>query len=865
MSRSGTFRRQIILTFVVGFFVLISAFIAYRLNYESADRYRASREATTGLAQSLAVSSLSWVLANDVVGLQEVVSSFSSYPDLRYAMVLAPSGRVLAHSDAHKVGQFVTDESSLALLQAAPGTRVMEDDASSVDVAVPIQIGERHVGWARVSLGRAGIVGGLRQMLWSDILFVLLATALSLLAAILLANRLGRRIGLLVRVAEDVQAGNFTTRAHIPGEPDEITKLADSLNQMLDVQARNEKQLRSASRYTRTLIEASLDPLVTISADGKITDVNQATEKVTGCERAELIGTDFSDYFTEPVQARRGYQRVFTEGYVTDYPLALRHRDGHITDVMYNASVYRNETGEVLGVFAAARDITEHKRAEAIRTQLAALVESSNDAIIGKTTDGIITSWNKGAERIYGYTADEVIGKHITMLAPPSHHAEIREFLEQICKGETVVNYESERIRKDGGPIQIALTLSPIQDASGTISGISTIARDITERKKAEMELRELNNDFVTLLENTGDFIYFKDHDSRFRFCSQTLARITGHASWRDMIGKHDLEVFPEDTARVYYEEELPIFREGRPLLNKTDLYYDAQGRPGWVNTNKWPVFGEDGKTVVGIFGISRDITELKLAEEKIIELNRDLEQRVDERTAQLEAANKELEAFSYSVSHDLRTPLRAIDGFSRILLEDYVDRLDAEGQRLLNVVRDNTKRMSQLIDDILQFSRTGRLELSPVEIDMDRMAHEVAEELMPADSQLKLEIESLPPGRGDRAMMHQVFVNLLSNAIKFSRTQKAPAIRVGCTIEGAEAVYYVRDNGVGFDMQYAGKLFGVFQRLHGVTEFEGTGIGLAIVKRIVTRHGGRVWAEGRVNEGATIYFALPIKEAEHG
>jgi signal transduction histidine kinase len=259
----------------------------------------------------------------------------------------------------------------------------------------------------------------------------------------------------------------------------------------------------------------------------------------------------------------------------------------------------------------------------------------------------------------------------------------------------------------------------------------------------------------------------------------------------------------------------------------------------------------------------------------KILQLNTDLERRVDERTSQLEAANKELkfankelesankelEAFSYSVSHDLRAPLRAIDGFSRILLDDYTGKLDDEGKRLLNVVRGNTNRMGQLIDDMLKFSRTNRLEMTFSEIDMEKLAHEVVEELQPSSGKLQVEIESIPPATGDRAMMHQVFANLLSNAIKFSSSRETAMIKVGGYIEGDEVVYFVRDNGAGFDMQYADKLFGVFQRLHSVNEFEGTGIGLAIVKRIVTRHGGRVWAEGKINEGATIYFAFPAKK----
>jgi signal transduction histidine kinase len=254
-------------------------------------------------------------------------------------------------------------------------------------------------------------------------------------------------------------------------------------------------------------------------------------------------------------------------------------------------------------------------------------------------------------------------------------------------------------------------------------------------------------------------------------------------------------------------------------------------------------------------------LNERRKAEQEVQELNRDLEQRVAERTEQLEVANKELESFSYSVSHDLRSPLRAIDGFSHILLEDYDDKLDDDGKRMLGIVRDNTLRMGQLIDDILKFSRSGRSEINAVEVDMAVLAREVLDELQVGVSKianLRCEIGELPPARCDRALMHQVFANLLSNAIKFSRTRETPTIEVGGAIEGDEIVYHVKDNGVGFDMQYADKLFGVFQRLHSQEEFEGTGIGLAIVKRIVTRHGGRVWAEGKLEEGATMYFTLP-------
>jgi len=261
------------------------------------------------------------------------------------------------------------------------------------------------------------------------------------------------------------------------------------------------------------------------------------------------------------------------------------------------------------------------------------------------------------------------------------------------------------------------------------------------------------------------------------------------------------------------------------------------------------------------VFRTSRhEMAERKLMEEKIHELNRGLELRVIERTTELEAANKDMESFSYSISHDLRAPLRAINGFSKILHEEYAGQLDDEGKRLLNVVGDNARKMGELIDDILAFSRAGRNEVEHSVIDMKKMVVGVWEELKPerAERDIQLELIALPPVDGDAAMIHQVVFNLLSNAVKFTQQHTTARIKVGGQVEGQETIYHVKDNGAGFNMQYANKLFGVFARLHGTDEFEGTGIGLAIVKRIITKHGGRVWAEGKVNEGATFYFALP-------
>jgi two-component system sensor histidine kinase/response regulator len=250
---------------------------------------------------------------------------------------------------------------------------------------------------------------------------------------------------------------------------------------------------------------------------------------------------------------------------------------------------------------------------------------------------------------------------------------------------------------------------------------------------------------------------------------------------------------------------------------------------------------------------------ERNRAEKQIRKLNMELEKSLME----LKEVNSELEAFSYSVSHDLRAPLRAITGFSNILLEDYTDALDAEGKRLLNVIQSNTKKMGQLIDDLLSFSRLGRKEIKKSNIGMENLAKTIFEELkfINQERTIKLNYNALPSAHGDPALIREVFANLLANAIKFTKKEENAVIEIGCETKENENIYYVKDNGVGFDMEYANKLFGVFQRLHSDKEFEGTGVGLAIVQRIIHKHGGRVWAEGKVNGGATFYFTLPIVE----
>ena len=637
--------------------------------------------------------------------------------------------------------------------------------------------------------------------------------------------------------------------------------------------------------------------------------------------------------------------------------------------------------------FVAERTDGARRQGEEASSRLAFIVTSSNDAIIAETIDGMVLSWNPGAEAIYGYSAQEMIGKSISTVIPPDRREEFGTILRRSEGGERVGQFETKRVCKDGRTIDVSLSISPLKDSAGTIIGACTIARDISERKRAEEALRlererlalalkvgrsgtfdwdirngidtwspeveELHGlapgtfggayeDWESLVVpedldgaramiqeslKTGGFasewrirrhdngevrwidarakVFFDDdgrprqmvginvditdrkrteealykaslytrslieasldplvtisREGKITDVNQATEKITGVARER-LVGSDFCSYFTQpEEAREGYEQ---VFAEGSvcdyPLAVRhasghlTDVLYNAA------------VFTNEQGEIEGVFAAARDITERKRAEEEVHQLNQELEGRVAARTAELLALNKELESFSYAVAHDLRAPLRHIHGFSDLLLHDGASTLSADSQHWLQCVLDGTGRMGKLLEDLLNLSRLGRQTVNRRRVGLKNLVQDVIDDLASetANRLVEWKVGELPMTDCDPALARIVFANLLSNAVKFTRPRTTAVIEIGEMVRDGEPLLFVRDNGAGFDMKYVGKLFGVFQRLHLEKDFEGTGVGLATVQRILLKHGGKIWAEAEVDKGATFYLTFGGAEA---
>jgi PAS domain S-box-containing protein len=502
------------------------------------------------------------------------------------------------------------------------------------------------------------------------------------------------------------------------------------------------------------------------------------------------------------------------------------------------------------------------------------IFEKAVDAI-AVSKEGMHVFANPAYAAMFGYdsTAD-LLGRPVADVIAPSSRAQVAERIELRARGVDVpTKYEVRGLRRDGSEFDYEANVSvfELDGAQYTL----VIIRDITERKetqrqlvaaaaerqKAEASLRERELLLRSVIDANPNLILVKDRDGKIVLANTAMASTYGVAI-KELIGQSHLELhrrlgMNEQEVQKWLADDREVIDTGTPI-SLVEPFTHPDGTVHWYSARKLPLLLPGNRPSVLI--VAADISEQKQAADRIRELNLELETRVRERTAALALANKELEAFSYSISHDLRSPLRAIDGFASILREDHARDLKPDALRLFQLISKNASKMGHLIDDLLQFARLARTDLQSQPVKMKALVRTVVDELQSSapNSQVELTVGELPNASGDPAMLRQVWTNLISNALKFTRGAQSPRVEIGGHLEVGEAIYFVRDNGVGFDPKYVHKLFQVFQRLHRSEQFDGTGVGLAIVQRVVQRHGGRVWAEGKLNQGATFYFALP-------
>lgn len=678
------------------------------------------------------------------------------------------------------------------------------------------------------------------------------------------------------------------------------TNELESSNRLLKLESVLARE--SEDKYNKATINSPF-PIIIHAEDGEVMFINKAWTKISGYKLEEIN--------TIPKWTEKAYGKksIFVQEYIDKlYMLDTSTDDGEYTITTKSGEQriwsFSSAPLETIAdgrktVISTAVDITNKK---AIEQELKenneyhqALFYESPIGLALANMDGQLIDVNQAYANIIGYSIEEVLKLTYWQITPKKYTQNENKQLEDLQTKGKYGPYEKEYIHSNGNLIPVRLQGKVIKRKG--IKYIWSSVEDITEVRRTESQLMENQRKLSVLFNNLQGIAYrcINDNNWTMEFLSEGCMEITGYPvldllgnkilSYNDIILTDD-QIMVKNKVKEAVDQHIP-FEISYRIKTKTN-------KTKWVKEKGMGIFNNDNE-LIALEGFIWDISESKENNQKISELNKNLEARVKERTTALEQkttelantqsallnivedlndksnllersannlqnTNKELEAFAYSISHDLRAPLRAIDGFTQILIEDYVNNLDDEAKRIGTIIQTSSQRMGKLIDDLLAFSRIGRTTMNFAKIDMKYMAnaifHEVTNEIQ--REKITIKIDDLPQGNGDTNMMRQVWINLLSNAIKYSSNRKSSLISITYRIESNKCVYCIRDNGVGFNMKYKDKLFGVFQRLHTDKEFEGTGVGLALVQRIVHRHKGEVWADAEINKGANFYFSLP-------
>jgi PAS domain S-box-containing protein len=620
---------------------------------------------------------------------------------------------------------------------------------------------------------------------------------------------------------------------------------------------KTEEALRLSEEKLRLLLHGVKDyAILMLDPEGHITTWNDGAERIKGYRAEEIIGEHFSKFYPpEAVAEGKPAQELkiaAEKGRFEEEGWRVR-KDGSRFWANVVVTALRDGTGQLRGFGKVTRDITSRKRAD---EKFKGLLESAPDAIVIVDGKGEIVLVNSQTERTFGYPREELIGQRIEILVPERHcgpHTQHRGgFFSQPRARTMGAGLELHGLRKDGTEFPVEISLSPLQTEEGLL--VSSAIRDVTERKRTNEALKASEERLQMAVEAAQFGVWDLDIPKDEVIRSLRHDQIFGYDSLQPTWGVEIAErhIVPEDLPR-FRASFVEAFKSNnffmecriRRLEDHSVRWICAQGR----------VYRDPAGKPIRMMGVVSDTTASKQAVEEAEQRRQELSQS----NFELAAANKELEAFSYSVSHDLRAPLRTIDGFSLALLEDYADKLDAEGKKHLERVRAATQRMGTLIDDMLNLSRVTRASMRMEKTNISDVAAAVIEELKKSQPERHVEfrIEKGLEATVDSHLLRIILENLLGNAWKFTSKRAEAHIEFGRSSNNGSSAFFVRDDGAGFDPAYADRLFGAFQRLHAMSEFPGTGVGLATVQRIVHRHGGRIWAESSVGHGATFYFTL--------
>ncbi len=632
-------------------------------------------------------------------------------------------------------------------------------------------------------------------------------------------------------------------------------RYVDGLFSDITARKRAEEALRESETRLKEIFASVQTGILVIDPEGhRIVDANPVALQAIGLPRELVVGEECHKFICPAERGRCPVTDLGRRVNQSERVLLTAKSDRRaIINTVVPISI--NGRTHLLESFV---DITERKHAEAARAFLASIVESSSDAIVGATVDGTIVSWNRGAELLYGYSADEVIGKPASILATPDRVAEAQRMVERVKAGETTSNLETSRVKKDGTAVEVSLTVSPIRNAAGEVTGAAAIARDITERKWNERELAYERRLFQALMDNIPDTIFFQDAACRFMRINKAQATLLGIADPNEAIGRTDFDFFPADFAQECYDAEQKLLQSGRPIIDAVQKLTRPGGQARWLSTTEVPIRDAEDR-VLGFVGISRDITDRKRAESEL--------QNAKEAA---EAASRAKSEFLANMSHEIRTPMNGVIGMTELALTtDLTD----EQREYLNLAKSSADALMRVINDILDFSKieANKLDLEHIGFDLRKTVQQSLKPLARQADEKGLELLSnIEPDVpecifGDPVRLQEIVLNLVGNAVKFTERGEV-ALTARREAEGGNDTLHfsVRDTGIGIPEEKRRLIFEAFVQADtsATRKFGGTGLGLAISSQLIGMMGGRIWLESELDKGSTFHFTIPLEIA---